>query len=78
MSDIVDEEDTQDHYKSTETKSEIKLNFSSKNYTSNVDQTMESADFANVSQWGKYSKATGDRGFSIKLNSLSLFSNKLF
>ena len=29
MSDIVDEEDTQDHYKSTETKSEIKLNYSS-------------------------------------------------
>ena len=29
MADIVDEEDTQDHYKSTETKSEIKLNYSS-------------------------------------------------
>ena len=50
MTEIADDENSQDYYKSTETKSEIKLNAS--RHLTNQDQTMQSADFANVSKWG--------------------------
>ena len=55
MTEIADDEISQDIYKSTETKSDNKFNFNTHIDSTNVDQTMESADFAN--NWGKYFKA---------------------
>ena len=52
MTEIADDEYSQDYYKSTETKSEIKLNTSRRIDTTYQDQTLQSADFANVSKWG--------------------------